>query len=89
MLTKCTEQTVTIPEGVEVWIGKRKVTVKGPRGVLSKSFIHQDVTIAKVKNTITVTRHFGNRKAIAAVRTIISHISNLMTGVTKVSLNKI
>ena len=68
-----------------MWVGKRKVTVKGPRGVLSKSFTHMDVEIQKSKNgkSVKVVRHFGTRKNVAAVRTVCSHISNLITGVTK------
>merc|ERR1712059_51004 len=34
-------------------------------------------------NTITVEKHFGKRKELAAVRTVCSHIKNMITGVTK------
>merc|ERR1712059_55537 len=34
-------------------------------------------------NTITVEKHFGKRKELAAVRTVCSHINNLIIGVTK------
>ena len=34
---------------------------------------------------IRVQLHFGNRKNIACVRTVCSHIENMITGVTKVN----
>jgi len=35
-----TNQTVKIPEGLTVTVKSRLVTVKGPRGVLKRSFKH-------------------------------------------------
>lgn len=52
-----TKQSVTIPEGVEVSVKARVVTVKGPRGSLTRSFRHLAVDIFMPdKNTITVRR---------------------------------
>jgi ribosomal protein L6P/L9E len=33
---------------------------------------------------LRITCHFGKRKSMAVIRTTASHISNLITGVTKV-----
>ncbi|CAJ0933956.1 unnamed protein product, partial [Mesorhabditis belari] len=35
------------------------------------------------KNTIRVRKWFGNRKELAAIRTVYSHIQNMIKGVTK------
>jgi len=79
-----TSQTVNIPEGIMCSVKARAVTVKGPRGSLTKSFRHLHVDICKVnKNTVKVEKWFGLRKELAAVRTICSHIANMVTGVTK------
>ncbi len=78
-----TKQSVSLPEGVEVSVKSRLVTVKGPRGTLKKEFKHLAVDIYKPdKDTITVEKWFGRKKEIAAVRTVCSHISNLIKGVT-------
>merc|ERR1712111_59243 len=62
----------------------RTVTVTGPRGSLTKSFRHLKVDISKVdKKTLKVEKWFGLRKELAAVRTICSHITNMIVGVTK------
>merc|ERR1711878_172643 len=79
-----TNQSVTIPEDVDASVKSRVVTVKGPRGTLIKSFKHLAVDISMPnKKTVRVERWFGKRKELAAVRTVCSHITNLMNGVTK------
>ncbi|BAO42407.1 60S ribosomal protein L9-B [Kluyveromyces marxianus] len=79
-----TDQTLDIPEGVTVQIKSRIVKVTGPRGTLTKNLKHIDVTFQKVSNKqIKITVHNGDRKHVAALRTVKSLISNLITGVTK------
>merc|ERR1712240_604653 len=77
-------QQVAIPDGIKCSVKARTVTVTGPRGTLTKSFRHLKVDISKVdKKTLKVEKWFGLRKELAAVRTICSHISNMIIGVTK------
>jgi len=67
----------------------RAVTIKGPRGSLTKSFKHLAVDIYMTdKETIKVEKWFGKKKQLAAVRTVCSHITNMFTGVTKGYLYK-
>ena len=64
----------------------RVVTVEGPRGKLVRNFRHMAIVIKKEgKKTIKVDKWFGNRKQLAAVRTVCSHIQNMIKGVTLVS----
>ena len=50
-----TKQSVAIPDGVDVNVKARVVTVKGTRGTLVRSFRHLAVDIFMPdKNTITV-----------------------------------
>jgi len=85
MRTIYSTRTVDVPEGVTVDFKSRIVTVKGPRGSLTREFKHMDVDIQHVneKKQIKVDLWFGNRKTIAAIRTVCSHIENMITGVTK------
>ena len=79
-------QLVTIPEEVDVSVKARKVTVKGARGTLEKEFRHLAVDIYMVdKQTLKVEKWFGKKKELAAVRTVCSHINNMIKGVTMVS----
>jgi len=67
----------------------REVTVKGPLGTLQRSFKHMSLDIQQItdaatkKNSLKVDLWFGNRETTASVRTICSHIQNMITGVTK------
>merc|ERR1711936_899751 len=79
-----THQLVNIPEGVDVSVKSRVVTVKGSRGTLVKAFKHLAVDISMPdKKTVRVEKWFGKKKQLAAVRTVCSHITNLINGVTK------
>ena len=79
-----TEQSIAIPEGVNVSIKARVVKVTGPRGTLTKNLKHIDVTFTKIDNTLVkVAVHNGDRKHVAALRTVKSLVDNMVTGVTK------
>uniref|UniRef100_A0A8W8L4N8 Large ribosomal subunit protein uL6 n=5 Tax=Magallana gigas TaxID=29159 RepID=A0A8W8L4N8_MAGGI len=84
-----TSQTVKIPKGVSASVKARKVIIKGPRGTLTRTFRHLAVDITMVgKNTVMVEKWFGKHKELAAVRTVCSHIENMIKGVTKGFLYK-
>lgn len=79
-----TEQSIHVPENVTVNIKARIIKVTGPRGVLTKNLKHIDVTFTKVNNRlIKVTVHNGDRKHVAALRTVKSLVDNMITGVTR------
>jgi large subunit ribosomal protein L9e len=83
MKTVLASRTVEIPEGVEVEVNSRVIKVTGPRGSLTRDFKHMSMDLRKVGNTIRVDVWFANRKQLATVRTVISHIDNMMVGVTR------
>lgn len=79
-----TNQTVKIPEGISVHAKSRLITVKGPRGVLKRSFKHLAVDIHMVTpRLLKVEKWFGKKKELASVRTVCSHVENMLKGVTK------
>jgi len=61
----------------------RVVTVTGPKGKLVRDFKHMSCDMEKVEGGIKVDIWFGSRKVMAALRTVCSHIENMITGVTK------
>lgn len=70
---------------VTVTVKSRKVTVKGPRGILRRDFRHMAIDIKMVKgNQLVVEKWFGIRKELAAVKTVCSHVQNMIRGVTEV-----
>ncbi|KAK9324913.1 ribosomal protein L6, alpha-beta domain-containing protein [Lipomyces orientalis] len=78
------DELLEVPEGVTVSIKSRIVVVRGPRGTLTKNLRHINLAFTQVgKSTIKLTVHHGDRKHVAALRTIKTIISNMITGVTK------
>merc|ERR1719223_103584 len=77
------EKDIVIPEDVEVKIKARVVTVTGPRGTLTKSMQHVAIEFSSIDDKrIRVKVWHGGRKHIACIRTISSHIENMIKGVT-------
>src|SRR5689334_9588072 len=60
----------------------RQVIVTGPRGVLKREFRYANVEMKHKGDRLNVTCFFGNRKELACLRTICSHIENMIKGVT-------
>ncbi|GMI04805.1 hypothetical protein TrVE_jg13352 [Triparma verrucosa] len=89
MKTILASRTIDIPEGVEVSVKARTVFVKGPRGELTRDFKHQNMDLRKLDGEegeagkIRIDLWFASRKQLACVRTIMSHIDNMFTGVTR------
>mmetsp|Transcript_23220 Transcript_23220/g.26692 ORF Transcript_23220/g.26692 Transcript_23220/m.26692 type:complete len:188 (+) Transcript_23220:104-667(+) len=88
MKTVQASRSITIPDGVEVEIKARSVTVTGPRGTLSRDFKHINMDLRKTDNTVKVDIWFATRKELACVRTVCSHIDNMLVGVTRGFLYK-
>jgi len=79
--------SVAIPDNVTVSVSSRVVCVTGPRGKLRRDFkhLHLDIRLVKEgkKKLVKVELWFGNRKEIATIRTVCTHIKNMIVGVTK------
>lgn len=84
MRTVLVSRDVAIPKGVKVVVGGRTVTVTGPRGTLKREFKSTNFAASlRGKRTLKVDIWFGNRLEKACLRTICTHIENMITGVTK------
>ena len=73
---------IPIPEGVQVDIKNSHVTVKGPKGVLSRSF-NPDIKISIQDGKIVVTRPTDNRQHRALHGLTRALLANMVTGVTE------
>ncbi|KAJ6797257.1 60S ribosomal protein L9-like [Iris pallida] len=90
MKTILSSQTMDIPNGVTIRVKAKIIEVEGPRGKLTRNFKHLNLDFQLVKaeegesgRKLKVEAWFGSRKTMAAIRTAISHVQNLITGVTK------
>ena len=72
---------VPVPSGVDVTIDGRRVTVKGPKGTLSRE-LHPDISINREDDTLLITRPTEqkvHKQLHGLTRTL---VNNMVTGVT-------
>ena len=79
-MSRIGNKPITVPDGVEIKIDGKHITVKGPKGTLERE-IHNNISLEMEGNTIKVTRINDeplNRSLHGLTRTL---ISNMITGV--------
>lgn len=80
-MSRIGKQPIEIPAGVTVTIAGSDVTVKGPKGELTRTF-NSDITIALEDNILTVTRPSDAKNHRALHGTTRALISNMVEGVS-------
>lgn len=85
MKTIYSSQTIAIPPDVDLQVKSRRVVVKGKYGTITREFRHLpvDILIHKGGKKLTVQMWFGTTRRLACIRTLCTHIKNMMVGVTK------
>ncbi|XP_057953666.1 large ribosomal subunit protein uL6-like [Malania oleifera] len=88
MKTILSSETMDIPDDVKIKVKAKTIEVEGPRGKLTRNFKHLNLDFQLIKDEsgkrkLKIEAWFGSRKTTAAIRTAISHVENLITGVTK------
>ena len=74
---------IQVPDGVEVTMEERKVTVKGEKGTLTRDFSYVPISIDVNGKTVRVWAEWPRKKEASLVGTIHSHIQNMISGVVK------
>jgi large subunit ribosomal protein L6 len=72
---------IPVPSGVDVTIDGRRVTVKGPKGELTRE-LHPDMTVSREDDTLVVTRpteQKTHKQLHGLTRTL---VNNMVVGVT-------
>ncbi|ASF37749.1 50S ribosomal protein L6 [Halobacillus halophilus] len=75
-------KTLEIPEGVEINQDNNTITVKGPKGELTRTF-HKDMTVKIEDNVLSVERPSDHKEHRALHGTTRSLIANMVEGVSK------
>ena len=85
-------EKIVIPKGVTVTCKARVVTVKGPKGTVTKSFKHikaeiivkkeQDEHTKETQDVVRINIYMNTYKQGAILYTLRSHINNMIKGVT-------
>jgi large subunit ribosomal protein L6 len=76
-------KTIDVPEGVDVKLEGRVISVKGEKGALTEDFSKAPVTVELEDKKVVVRANWPRKKEAALVGTIASHVQNMIKGVTK------
>lgn len=82
-MSRLSKQPIAIPKGVEVTKTGTLVSIKGPKGELSRSFKDDVIGLTIENGTIAVEKQIDNVFSRALVGTYASHIKNMIHGVTE------
>jgi len=81
-MSRVGNRPITVPKGVEVSIKGNEVTVKGPKGQLSRSFL-KDMSISLNDGILTVSRPTDNRRHRSLHGLTRSLLANMVEGVSQ------
>lgn len=76
-------KTIQVPDGVDLAIDGRKVTVKGAKGTLTRSFSYAPISMELAGKELTLSVKWPRKKESSLIGTIYAHIQNMITGVSK------
>ncbi len=81
-MSRIAKQPVEIPNGVELSIIGRELSVKGPKGLLTVT-LHDSVDVKNENNVLTFSPKDDKKSSMAVTGTIRSVVSNIVAGVTE------
>ncbi len=82
MTVQIVENTVEVPEAVNLTLDGHKVAVTGTNGTVSRDFAHTKLNIDYQENTLRIWVENPRKKQASLVNTIASHVKNMIKGVT-------
>ena len=83
MSVQIVENTVEIPENIQLALEGRKITVQGPKGKIVKDFNHTKLDMVKEGNLLRLSVENPRRTEAALVGTISAHVKNMIKGVSQ------
>lgn len=81
-MSRIGKSPITIPAGVEVKIEGNLITVKGPKGTLSRE-VNEEITIKMEDNTLTFERSSDDKDVRALHGLIRNLVNNMVIGVSE------
>jgi len=76
-------RTVQVPDGVEITLKGKIITVKGTKGTLSRDFSEAPISINADGTNVRISAEWPRKKEAALVGTLYSHIQNMVSGVQR------
>jgi large subunit ribosomal protein L6 len=81
-MSRIGRKPIAVPSGVEITLNKTVITVKGPKGTLTRE-LHKDMKVTVDNSEITVERPSDNKTHRSLHGTTRSVVNNMVTGVTE------
>jgi large subunit ribosomal protein L6 len=81
-MSRIGRKPITIPSGVNITLDNTLITVKGPKGTLSRE-LHRDMKVVVAENEISVDRPSDNKLHRSLHGTTRSVVANMVSGVTE------
>lgn len=81
-MSRIGRKPITVPSGVDVTLDNSVITVKGPKGTLTRE-LHKDIKVSVEDNQILVERPSDNKLHRSLHGTTRSVVSNMVSGVTE------
>jgi large subunit ribosomal protein L6 len=81
-MSRIGRKPIAVPNGVTITLEDRNITVKGPKGTLSRE-LHKDMKVNVAENEIIVERPSDHKTHRSLHGTTRSVIANMVTGVTE------
>ncbi|MGG6312194.1 50S ribosomal protein L6 [Paenibacillus macerans] len=81
-MSRIGRKPITVPSGVDITLDNSVITVKGPKGTLTRE-LHKDIKVAVEENVITIERPSDNKLHRSLHGTTRSVVSNMVSGVTE------
>src|SRR3989344_2818915 len=83
-MKKTFEEAVEVPAGIEVEVlGPTRIRLKSGQKQIEKKFKAQAIEVRKDANKIIISTETANKKTLATINTIASHIKNAIHGLQK------
>ena len=83
MAATMVENSVEIPDGVNLNLEGRRVTIEGEKGRVARDFGHTRLNLEHTGSTLKVWAVNPRKKETALVNTITAHVRNMIKGVTE------
>jgi large subunit ribosomal protein L6 len=78
-----TVKNIAVPEGVDVKIEGRAISVKGEKGSLTRDFSEAPIGLQLEDKEVIIQANWPRKREAALVGTVAATIQNMITGVTK------
>ncbi|GIO39814.1 MULTISPECIES: 50S ribosomal protein L6 [Paenibacillus] len=81
-MSRIGRKPITVPSGVDITLNNSVITVKGPKGTLTRE-LHKDMKVSVEDNQILVERPSDNKLHRSLHGTTRSVVNNMVSGVTE------